>query len=153
MNLENSDRYPSAQSTLPARKFCVRLSSTRRGARLARLLTVERLRSWEMPFETAALVVAELASNAALHGSAPGRDFRLTLTLATEDTLRIEVTDTRPGQVPTVRTGAPLDSEGGRGLQLVDALADRWGITSRPGAHKTVWAELGTGAGGAAVGP
>ncbi|MFD8969987.1 ATP-binding protein [Streptomyces sp. NPDC059568] len=146
MNLENSDRYPSAQSTLPTRKFCVRLSSTRRGARLARLLTVEQLRSWEVPFETAELVVAELASNAALHGSAPGRDFRLTLTLTTADTLRIEVTDTRPGHVPTVRTGAPPDTERGRGLLLIDALADRWGITPGPGACKTVWAELVTGA-------
>ncbi|MFE9675324.1 hypothetical protein ACFYO5_14570 [Streptomyces sp. NPDC006259] len=66
------------------RTFAQRLSSTRRGARLARLLAVERLMAWEMSpgvIESAAHVVAELAANAALHGRLQGRDFLLALTL------------------------------------------------------------------------
>lgn len=84
-------------------------------------------------------MVAELASNAALHGRVPGRDFRLALT-ATERTLRIEVTDTRSDRLPINRQ--PGDNESGRGLILVDALADRWGVTPGPAPRKTVWAEF-----------
>ncbi|WP_420713400.1 ATP-binding protein, partial [Streptomyces sp. NRRL WC-3549] len=66
----------------PTRTFSQLLSSTRRGARLARLLAGTELRSWGAPqdlTERAELVVAELASNAVLHGLVPGRCFRLTL--------------------------------------------------------------------------
>ncbi|MET8768485.1 ATP-binding protein [Streptomyces sp. NPDC004658] len=34
------------------------------------------------------------------------------------------------------------DQEGGRGLHLVDYLADRWGVAPGPLAGKTVWLEL-----------
>lgn len=90
------------QASTTVRQFSVQLSATRRGARLARLLATEQLRSWGLPFETAAQVVAELASNAALHGRVPGRDFRLALA-ATARTLRIEVTDTRGDRLPVNR--------------------------------------------------
>ncbi|MEU3919167.1 ATP-binding protein [Streptomyces sp. NPDC029004] len=127
------------QADVTVRQFSVQLSATRRGARLARLLATEQLRSWGLPFETAAQVVAELASNAALHGRVAGRDFRLALA-ATERTLRIEVTDTRSDRLPVSRR--PGDDESGRGLILVDALADRWGVSPGPAPRKTVWAEI-----------
>ncbi|WP_260848692.1 ATP-binding protein [Streptomyces sp. SLBN-118] len=117
----------------------MQLSATRRGARLARLLATEQLRSWGLPFETAAQVVAELASNAALHGRVPGRDFRLALAV-TDDTLRIEVTDTRGDRLPVAQR--PGDDESGRGLILVDAFADRWGVIPGPAPRKTTWAEI-----------
>lgn len=144
MNLKNTDRHPLSQQTLPAPRFSVHLSSTRRGARLARLLAVEQLRSWGLPFDSAAQVVAELASNAARHGSAPGRDFRLALTVRGADTLRIEVTDTEADRLPAPHREALPDDESGRGLLLVGALADRWGITAAPLGCKTVWAEIDT---------
>ncbi|WP_457307203.1 hypothetical protein, partial [Polaromonas sp. P5_E6] len=62
-------------------QFAVQLSATRRGARLARLLATEQLRSWGLPLDDASHVVAELAANAALHGYVPGRDFRVMLTV------------------------------------------------------------------------
>ncbi|MFD5115473.1 ATP-binding protein [Streptomyces sp. NPDC058391] len=142
MNPKITDQRPPTRAALPARQFRVQLSSTRRGARLARLLAVEQLRSWEMPFETAAHVIAELASNAALHGRTPGRDFRLVLTFPAPGTLRIEVTDTQADRLPATRRAAPADGESGRGLILVAALADRWGVTTGPAPCKTVWAEL-----------
>lgn len=102
-----------------------------------------QLCSWELPYETAEHIVAELAANAALHGRVPGRDFRLALCLRGADTLRIEVTDTRGDRLPPVTPGqATPDAESGRGLLLVEALADRWGVTTGPPPHKTVWAEL-----------
>jgi anti-sigma regulatory factor (Ser/Thr protein kinase) len=122
------------------RQFTVQLSATSRGAHLARLLATEQLRSWGLPFEAAAHVVAELAGNAVSHGRVPGRDFRVKLT-ADDRTVRIEVTDARAERLPVARSAAPHD-ETGRGLLLVQALADRWGVTPGPPPCKTVWAEL-----------
>ncbi|WP_223774887.1 ATP-binding protein [Streptomyces sp. 135] len=131
------------QSPAPTHQFTVLLSATRRGARLARLLAREQLRSWERPYETAEHIVAELANNAVLHGHVPGRSFRLALMLTGTDTLRIEVTDARTDRHPPSTAQRPLpEAESGRGLLLVEALSDRWGTTDGPAPCKTVWAEL-----------
>jgi anti-sigma regulatory factor (Ser/Thr protein kinase) len=138
VNQEITRTEPSA----PARQFTVLLSPTRRGARLARLLTTAQLGSWGLPSESAAQIVAELATNAAVHGRVPGRDFRLEL--AVEDggkRLRIAVSDTRGDRLPRTSAHA-ADSESGRGLLIVEALADRWGVALGPVPRKTVWAEL-----------
>ncbi|MFD7873928.1 ATP-binding protein [Streptomyces sp. NPDC059766] len=116
------------------------LSPTPRGARLARLLATEQLRSWGLPLSPADQIIAELANNAATHGRVPGRNFRLTLYVV-GDTLRIEATDTRDDRRPRLRHPAE-EAESGRGLLLVDALADRWGSASGPRPRKIVWAEL-----------
>ncbi|MGW6480763.1 ATP-binding protein [Streptomyces sp. NPDC055059] len=134
------------QLSSSVRTYAQRLSSTRRGARLARLLAMERLTAWEMSpgaIERAELVVAELASNAALHGRVQGRDFLLALTLDdTTGTLRIAVSDTRGEWRPTILPEPGPDNESGRGLLLIDALADRWGTEPRPPSGKTVWVEI-----------
>ncbi|MBV7699871.1 ATP-binding protein [Streptomyces sp. TRM70350] len=126
---------PENQLSSPIRNFTVLLSPTPRGARLARLLSTEQLRTWGLPLHPADHIVAELAANAATHGRVPGRDFRLTLYVV-GDTLRIEVTDTRGDRLPRLGSG--------RGLLLVDALADRWGVAPGPHPRKTIWAELNT---------
>lgn len=123
--------------------FTVLLSATPRGARLARLLAAEWLRARELPYrvtESAAHVVAELAANAATHGRVRGRDFRLALVVR-PDVLRIEVTDTRGDELPRLREPS-AEAAAGRGLLLVEAFADRWGVASGPVPRKTVWAEL-----------
>ncbi|CAM5660611.1 ATP-binding protein [Streptomyces griseomycini] len=122
------------------RTFTMLLSSTPRGARLARLLAVDTLRSWGLPEERAGHVVAELAANAATHGRVPGRGFRLTLYVV-GSTLRVEVTDTRGDRSPVLREPG-AGAESGRGLLLVDALADRWGVGEGRFPRKTVWAEI-----------
>ncbi|RAS36778.1 histidine kinase-like protein [Streptomyces avidinii] len=121
------------------------LSPTRRGARLARLLSTAHLGDWGLPTGAAAHIVAELATNAVLHGRAEGRDFRLRLTVHRDAVLRIEVTDARGERLPpapgtVVEAGG--EAESGRGLLIVGALADRWGIDAEPALRKTVWAEL-----------
>jgi anti-sigma regulatory factor (Ser/Thr protein kinase) len=95
-----------------------------------------------LPHETAALIIAELTANAALHGRVPGRNFRLTLSV-TNDGLRIEVKDPRAERLPTVRAASEAEAprESGHGLLLVEELADRWGVTPEL-IGKTVWAEL-----------
>ncbi|MCX5227245.1 ATP-binding protein [Streptomyces sp. NBC_00233] len=120
------------------------LSPTPRGARLARLLAVAWMRDHEVPYgvtETATQIVAELAANAAAtHGRVAGRSFRLAL-LYRPDALRVEVTDTRGGELPRTQPARP-EGDSGRGLLLVEALADRWGVERGPVPRKTVWAEV-----------
>ncbi|MEU8889095.1 ATP-binding protein [Streptomyces sp. NPDC048442] len=128
----------------PTIEFEQLLSSTLRGARLARLLAQQQLQEWGVPYgcefsDAVVSVVAELAANAVLHGHLPGRDFSLRLALG--DVLRIEVSDARGERLPTPRPSAPGEEGGGLGLLLVEELVARWGVTERnPG--KTVWAEL-----------
>ncbi|MGI5425554.1 ATP-binding protein [Streptomyces sp. CA-179760] len=138
----------ASQYPVTVRVFSQRLSATPRGARLARRLAAHQLDGWGIPHgtdvsETVALIVAELASNAVTHGRVPGRDFELRISLVAGG-VRIEVSDARAGSHPPgprdVHLPCPLD-EHGRGLLLVDALADRWEVLRRePG--KTVRAEI-----------
>ncbi|MFD4834936.1 ATP-binding protein [Streptomyces uncialis] len=130
--------------------FSQRFYATPLGARLARRHARMRLDRWGIPFgsessDTAALIVAELAANAAAHtGATPGAEFALRLMLQ-PGALRIEVTDAagsvhppEPGDL-----GAPDDeAENGRGLILVTALADRWSVLDAPAGGKTVRVEL-----------
>ncbi|MFF3732075.1 ATP-binding protein [Streptomyces sp. NPDC002476] len=149
---------PSGLSSyLSAHVFAMGFTSTARGARLARRLAAVRLEEWGVPYgtgphEAVVLVVAELAANAVRHGHVSGRDFQLLLRMTAEDrpTVRVEVSDTRgervpprPGELPVPAPGSGL-AGGGRGLLLVEGIADRWGWHPRPHAPgKTVWAECG----------
>ncbi|MDX3454356.1 ATP-binding protein [Streptomyces sp. ME02-8801-2C] len=123
--------------------FSALLPPTPCGARQARQLAVQQLREWRLPLDPAEHLVAELAANVVTHGRVPGRDFRLALYVMGA-TLRIEVTDTRDDVMPGVREVGP-DSESGRGLVIVEALAERWGVKLGPRPRKTVWAECGVG--------
>ncbi|MFD3662226.1 ATP-binding protein [Streptomyces sp. NPDC058659] len=131
-----------SETATPTGEFTLRLSATRRGARLARLLAVQQLRDWGVTgcaAEAAELVVAELASNAALHGRVPGRDFEVRMERG-DDHVRIELSDAR-GERRPLPSGQP--DEGGYGLLLVAALATAWGVKDRS-VGKTVWATVPT---------
>lgn len=138
-----------AELPVPTRTFAQRFSATRRGARLARLLAAHQLDVWDVPrgtepYDAVLLVVAELAANAVLHGRVAGRDFALRLEYvhgdAHADTLvRVEVSDTHPAR--PARLVPDPDEPTGRGLLLVDAFAQRWGVRDRLGPGKMVWAE------------
>jgi anti-sigma regulatory factor (Ser/Thr protein kinase) len=86
--------------------------------------------------DVAELLVGELATNALVHA---GSHFRLTL-FAAHGVLRCEVADGERCVPRVLDAGA---GESGRGMFLVDALAQRWGC-HRDGPGKTVWFELGT---------
>ncbi|MEU6099017.1 ATP-binding protein [Streptomyces sp. NPDC047079] len=140
-----SDRHMQ-KCLAPARSFEMRFTSSPRGARLARRLVAHRLHEWGHPYEgslneTVTLLAAELAANAVRHGHVPGRDFHLRL-IEGRDGVRLEVSDTRTERLPESRPPQdPAADESGRGLLLVEALADRWGVEPRsPG--KCVWAEV-----------
>jgi hypothetical protein len=128
--------------------FTQLFACTPAGARRARRLVANRMDVWGYahggePNEDVMLVVAELAANAVRHGRVRGRGFRVRLLLR-EELLRVDVSDARVDRLPVP---AREPDEGGRGLLLVEALAERWGVELRPGgAYKTVWAELRVGA-------
>jgi two-component sensor histidine kinase len=108
---------------------------------MARAAVVWRLNG-EMT-ETALLLVSELATNAIRHGTPPIRlSLRLDRDRQHRDRLRVEVTDCSPS-LPEV--GHPMpDQTSGRGLQIVQMLAARWGANPSPRRlGKTVWFELG----------
>ncbi|MFD3667201.1 ATP-binding protein [Streptomyces sp. NPDC058672] len=80
------------------------------------------------------LMAGELIANAVVHTGAP---FVVCVRRAGER-LRVEVTDV--GVVAPSTTAAGEDAETGRGLFLVEALADAWGVAPDR-AGKTVWFE------------
>ncbi|GGT14557.1 ATP-binding protein [Streptomyces atratus] len=96
--------------------------------------------------ETLILLISELVTNAVVHTGCPAvlrMLFGTAETAGTAGTVRVEVADTscRP---PQQRHAAGEDT-GGRGLELVDGLADRWGWQPE-GAGKRIWCEVDRGA-------
>lgn len=85
------------------------------------------------------LLLGELFANAAQHSDAPpDRVIEVRFALIS-DRLRIEVHDAGSGR-PALRDSSSED-EHGRGLFLVNELADRWGCCPRAGGiGKFVWA-------------
>ncbi|MFJ1575200.1 ATP-binding protein [Streptomyces sp. NPDC088182] len=104
----------------------------------ARSFTSEALADWGLPdrAEDVRLCVSELGTNALVHGTAPGHGFLVKLD-ADEDVVRLEVHDSRR-QHPEARQAAGTDTSG-RGLILVNALADGWGVEDRTPVGKIVW--------------
>ncbi len=109
-------------------------------ARTARRSASELLLLWSVPsglVEDIALVVSELVTNAVQHAhqDAP---MELVLTL-TDQVVRVSLSDGSPDH-PRRREASATD-EGGRGMAIVDALADRWGVAPQP-VGKCIWFEI-----------
>ncbi|MEU4488354.1 ATP-binding SpoIIE family protein phosphatase [Streptomyces purpurascens] len=161
---------PAPISQAPAQE-CARAHATLSGSSLApgtaRALVRSALAEWtrlglpgtehltDRLADDATLVVSELVTNAVVHA---GTDVELECRLEGADgddketvALVVEVCDHHPSRAP--RGGEPETPhdmpEYGRGLRLVGALSEAWGITYRTG-RKTVWARLP--AGGCAAG-
>jgi sigma-B regulation protein RsbU (phosphoserine phosphatase) len=91
----------------------------------------------EVMLDDALLLVSELVTNAVVHA---GTEIELHIDIG-PGLARVEVIDHGPG-VP-VRHGEPHDiREDGRGIFLLDALAQEWGTRHFPGG-KSVWFVLG----------
>ncbi|HYN17483.1 MAG TPA: ATP-binding protein [Actinomycetes bacterium] len=86
------------------------------------------------------LLVSEAATNAVLHSaSGDGGTFAVEY-LISNDLLRVQVHDGGAPTSPQRRVHHP-ESMTGRGLDLFDALSDRWGVEGGPHGW-TVWFEL-----------
>jgi anti-sigma regulatory factor (Ser/Thr protein kinase) len=91
--------------------------------------------------DAAELALTELVANVVRH--VPGRRCRVCFLLYPGG-VRVEVADDCP-QLP-VAVAADALGEGGRGLVVVGAVTDRWGVTAyADGRGKTVWFECGRG--------
>jgi serine phosphatase RsbU (regulator of sigma subunit)/anti-sigma regulatory factor (Ser/Thr protein kinase) len=102
----------------------------------ARRLIRQALARWDLESlsEATELLVSEVVTNAVRFAERP-----ITLRLLRTDVLRCEVGDDAP-TLPRMRHAQPQD-EGGRGLYLVNRMAQRWGAT-RLSSGKVVWFEM-----------
>ena len=104
----------------------------------ARRFIAARTAAWSFPEPAAdqlVLIGSELVTNAVLHART-----ELTLTLELrENRVRISVKDR--SKAPATLRHYRADALTGRGLGVVAALSDRWGVSTAPDG-KVVWAEL-----------
>jgi anti-sigma regulatory factor (Ser/Thr protein kinase) len=84
------------------------------------------------------LVVSELVTNSVRH-SGSNEPIRLRA-WARPSGLKVEIADGGDGFEPPAAGGDGREAEGGRGLLILDALAERWGVTSD--ARTCVWFEV-----------
>jgi anti-sigma regulatory factor (Ser/Thr protein kinase) len=103
--------------------------------------------------DDAVLILSELLSNACRHGRPLGQhsevgdgDVRAAWRVDGRGDLTVEVTDgggpTRP--VPATPS---VTARGGRGLNIISALAQKWGVRDDTAGEVTVWALVSTGHG------
>jgi anti-sigma regulatory factor (Ser/Thr protein kinase) len=129
------------------RAWCVVVPHHANGARQARHRLASELAGIVRPglLSDAIAVVAELVGNAVRHASPlPGGvvrvAWRLRSTRHGANLVEVRVTDGGSSAPPRVRVVGP-ESVDGRGLAIVSALADRWGV-DRDGLGQSVWAVL-----------
>lgn len=122
--LQLHDRLPPVLSSVPA----------------ARALAADACRQWQLPdlTDSVGLVMTELAANAVRHA---GTAFEVIVTRGRWH-LHLAVRD---DAASPPRRGGPDDeiASGGRGLLIVEALADHWGYTPT-GDGKVTWATFRT---------
>jgi anti-sigma regulatory factor (Ser/Thr protein kinase) len=114
-----------------------RLSSHPTSAAAARRFVRDVLNRWRAAEreEPVLLCTDELVTNAIVHVASEIE----VVVRKLADVIRVEVHDR--SSRPPLRRVVSDDAEGGRGLQLVEALSTRWGVSAE--AHgKTVWFEV-----------
>jgi anti-sigma regulatory factor (Ser/Thr protein kinase) len=105
---------------------------------------VEQLGLSSVP--TVQLMVSELATNAVVHA---GSLFDVTVERLSDQAVRVEVRDFGDGIPRLFNRG--VEAEGGRGLQIVNLLAETWGVDTRLGGRgKSTWFTVKIGADGSA---
>ncbi|MGO4418182.1 ATP-binding protein [Streptomyces sp. MCAF7] len=116
-------------------------------AAVAHILVRDAFGTWGLDHlaERGTLIISEFVTNAVKHTRC--RSIRITVDRPSEAWVRVAVVDRAASLLPEIRPPATED-ESGRGLVLVDALADRWSYALL-GSHpkrgpwgKTVYAEL-----------
>ncbi|MEU4092902.1 ATP-binding protein [Streptomyces sp. NPDC026673] len=120
---------------LAQHSFC----PTARTVRTARDFAMRVLDSWGgcARREDIRVCVSEMAGNAVVHGARDGRGYVIRIALYAH-CVHLEVSDERSGG--PVRPVLPAaDETGGRGLFIVQALSDDWGVDACLPAGKVVW--------------
>ncbi|MGW3934973.1 ATP-binding protein [Streptomyces phaeochromogenes] len=117
----------------------MRLTVGEHSPQYVRRIVRSYLREWEMAELTDAveLGATELLANVVRHVPDRRCEFLLLRQVAG---VRVEVMDGCP-RLPSIPAELPLEAEGGRGLVLLDAVADKWGVEPAAVGGKTVWFE------------
>ncbi|UFQ16235.1 MULTISPECIES: ATP-binding protein [Streptomyces] len=126
----NATGSPGYNETLPCKA---------KSASQARQLVCAALNTWQLShlIDDGQLIVSELVANAVQHSHC--HSVRVSVERPTEDRVRVAVSD-KSRTKPAAATPS-VDEEAGRGLLLVDSVADDWGVDYRAWG-KVVWAEL-----------
>ncbi|MCL2584136.1 MAG: ATP-binding protein [Streptosporangiales bacterium] len=120
---------PLRQTELHHRR--IRLASDPRAVAEARKQACVTIAVWDVPVdtETASLLVSELVTNAVTHDGVGAVTMAIRVA---RGRFRVDVHDTS-SEMPDPELDTPVDAESGRGLLLVDTLADEWGFYPTPG--------------------
>ncbi|MET8824960.1 ATP-binding protein [Streptomyces sp. NPDC004610] len=121
-------------------QYRMSLTVAEHSARHIRRIIRTLLKEWgvEELSEAVELATTELIANVVRHVP----DHHCTVRIARHRAgARVEVTDTSPRLPVPVPPNPSLESENGRGLLLVEAMVDKWGVDRGPGVGKTVWFE------------
>jgi anti-sigma regulatory factor (Ser/Thr protein kinase) len=113
----------------------IEFEPTLEAVRAARDFVRAALTTWDLEdlSDVATLLTSELVTNAVLHA---GSVLRLAASYQPPE-LTVEVRDASTAPPALGRSG-DAERTGGRGLVLVDSLADRWGVRNHAGG-KAVW--------------
>ncbi|NBE52683.1 ATP-binding protein [Streptomyces boluensis] len=120
---------------------------------LARLRVRAHLTAWGhrvggRAVADAELLVSELATLLVRHGPLTEREFEVAATVLADGTCFLEVSD-ESDTGPELRAAPGLllglgDADHGRGLLLVESVANAWGVWRRGPHGKTVWVLVGS---------
>ncbi|MBC2904972.1 ATP-binding protein [Streptomyces cupreus] len=127
---------------VPRKEWEVPFRATPREVPALRRITRLHLTHWGLldVLENAQLCVSELATNVVKH---VGLGAPAVLAVCMNGTkLHLEVQDPYADAVPILECAGTQD-EGGRGLELIDAMSERWGVR-RTSTGKATWCELAT---------
>ena len=130
--MARSDASHRANSAISERDFSPEPASAPAARHF--VIEVSRIEDAETLFRLSALT-SELVSNAILHA---GTAFRVSVSPRRKG-IRVSVTD--GSTFPPVPQSLGPEHPTGRGLRIVEALADQWGVSPDSGG-KTVWFEL-----------
>lgn len=128
------------QRTVPSRST-ITLRGVPESVSLARFRVGELLGEDHPAFDDVVLLVSEVVTNSVVHsGSGGGGTVEMTVAVCPGAVL-VEVRDAGSGvSAPHVRNDP--EGEGGRGMFLVDLLADRWGARDDARGFRTLWFEV-----------
>jgi hypothetical protein len=133
-----ADAFSDLGEPEPPRQLTLELEPVVGAARRSRELVTEACGRWDQPALAgpACIVITELVNNVVTHAKTP----MIVLLAIRRDAMAVAVRD-RSTTVPQFTGPVPATSYGGRGLLLIDSVADRWGsLPLEQG--KVVWALL-----------
>jgi anti-anti-sigma regulatory factor len=134
----SADAFADLGEPEPPDQLSLELDPAIGAARRSRELVTEACARWDLPglAGPACIVVTEMVNNVVAHARTP----MIVLLAMRRDAMAVAVRD-RSTTVPRFTGPVPATSYGGRGLLLIDSVADRWGSLALE-SGKVVWALL-----------